>query len=225
MARSLCPFNAVFMVIALSGCAHGLRSVKRPSAQELLEQTCSIGESLPHVKGGVWIKAKARDEKGQFPAQVKVLGSSDLDMEVTNLLGGSEAFIRIRGERMSIELPSRPQDNTLTQGSWAGIPLRWAPRLFLGAVPCPTPAERSGIQAERGKDTLRFQTKSGETYEFSFEEWMKLEWPRKLHWTKEGKSVDFEFENPEPHTRSPLVWSALSDDGEVKVLWRSRHLE
>jgi len=214
----------------MTGCAHLSEHQKR-DPQYLLGQACFAGSMVKKASGSVWIKAKSPETSGQFPADVLAQAPSTLKMEVTNLLGGTEATIVISGDQMVIDsLHKKPGETAVErQGSWAGIPLRWAVDLFLGRLPCPP----EGAQLRSpGDDVLMAQTSSvdghTETYEFHLRDYAGGLIAESLIWSQAGQNgsslnrVEFHFYDPEDHTQSPKRWEAVSTRGEVKVRWRDR---
>src|SRR5687768_265187 len=73
----------------------------------LLRSACSVGEGVTQAVGAVWLRAKSKEASGQFPANVKAT-STTLDLEVTNLIGGTEAWISVRGRKYEIRVPAKP---------------------------------------------------------------------------------------------------------------------
>lgn len=214
------------------GCAH---APVAPSGdpKDLLIQACDPGKAIRTSKGSVWIKAKSKEASGQFPAVVQVNGPESLKMEVTNLVGGTEAFITVEGKHYTIKVPGKKNASSEGSDSWGGIPLRWATELFLGRVPCPPQAERKTAQVVlTPKGELQVSARAtlehdAEKYVFTFKKWEGREWPEGLHWERLGSvpvSVDFKFDDPEEGTHSPKKWEAKSDRGEVKVRWKDREV-
>ncbi|MBC7690817.1 MAG: hypothetical protein H7222_03545 [Methylotenera sp.] len=209
---------------------------KAKDADTLTEQACRAGKDTKKVTGSVWLKADSKEASGQFPAQVTVESPDHLVMEVTNLIGATEAIIRVEHEQYSIDIPSRKNQKAQDvkgQGTWGGIPLRWATDLFLGKIPCPSPEvlkQSSRLVSPDGN--LVIQTPQKEFYEYSFGENGQDAVPQSLHYESKtvasaGKAasvlrVDFKFEDPEPKTLSPRKWEAKSDRGEVRVRWKDR---
>jgi hypothetical protein len=233
MTRSALIFGLTAFNWMLAGCA-GKAPIQHEDPKLLIGQACAPGRDIQSVQGSVWLKAKSKDASGQFPATVAVKTPNSLKMEVTNLIGGTEAIISIDGKSYRIDMPSR-KDKTIadSSGYWAGIPLRWATDLFLGKIPCPTEAALSqaklsatpegdlvvdvpaGLEKEAERFTYRFRTYAGKP------------WPESLHWQRLGTvpvNVEMTFDDPEDHTDSPRKWEAKSDRGEVKVRWKDRQL-
>ena len=214
----------VLGVVLLSyGCAHS--SVQETDPQALLEQACRPGLDIKSVKGSAWVKATSKDASGQFPADILVTAPDQLKMEVTNLIGATQALITLNGSHYKIQIPGKNPKQYQGEGYWGGIPLRWATDLFLGKIPCPSSQDRKTAKVSvDASGKLTAETVSGDRYIYSFRSWEGLPWAETLHWEKAGKanSVDFKFDAPEEHSRSPKIWEAVSTHGEVKLRWKDR---
>ena len=147
----------------LAGCAGKPVLQEKPAVdpQLLLKQVCEAGKSVQRVKGSVWLKAKSKEASGQFPAMVEAAEPDHLRMEVTNLLGGTEAIISVDGRNYTIDVPNHKSRNQKGSNSWGGIPLEWANSLFLGKVPCPPAVNLSDAVVSVNKEgDLTVETKS-----------------------------------------------------------------
>jgi hypothetical protein len=225
---------AACAIVLLSSCATA-PSAKKVDPATLYEDACSIGANSRTVKGAVWLKAQSKEASGQFPAYVTAQAPDRLRMEVTNLVGGTEAVISVQGQKYSIRVPKQKARNEQGHGSWGGIPLRWATELFLGRVPCPAPGKApAGASLTRaGDDELRVDVPAAlggdpETYVYKFRGWAGRLWPESLHWERQGGfavAVDFKFDDPEDKTGSPRKWEAKSAQGEVKLRWKDREVQ
>jgi hypothetical protein len=202
---------------------------------QYLERTCGAkapGASVHVLTGSVWMKAKSPEASGQFPATVKVTGSDRLEMEVTNLLGGPEATIKVNGASFEIRASGKGRggkDRVQTgTDTWAGIPLRWAPDLFLGRVPCPEDSVRASAQIRMNEGGELVIETPGERYTYGYRSWAGAPWPEKLTWRRTSGAateVAFEFDQPDDKTGSPAKWEARSSRGEVKVRWKDRDVK
>jgi hypothetical protein len=221
--------------LILSSCSHApsqkgaLRSQIEPKA--LLAEACSPGHDLREARGVAWMKAKSPDASGQFPASIQAKAPSSLKLEVQQPLGGTAAILTIEGRDLQIEIPGKPERGRRERDSWAGIPLRWATDLFLGKIPCPD--AKSLAQASLvidSDDELIVSVPSDSTgklarFVYRFDEKKTGHfWPKFLHWESGSAGVDFEFDDPESETQSPLKWQAKSKQGEVKIRWRDREI-
>ena len=180
------------------------------------------------------MKAKSKDTSGQFPAQVHAEGQDELRLVVTNLLGGTEAVLTLKGERYSIEVPNRPDQTQSGDSSWGGIPLRWAQILFLGKFPCPDLKRITQLNPQWLTDGgLRVDTPDelghpSETFIYRIKNVAGRAWSEAMRWERRGVAgspvawVEFKFEDPDSNTRSPKKWEARSEVGEVRVKWKDR---
>ncbi|MGK5089583.1 hypothetical protein WDW86_18685 [Bdellovibrionota bacterium FG-2] len=218
--------------------AQELTQPKTPQEYKVwLDSACSLGRTTKGVKGSVWLKAKSKEASGQFPANVEAKATaegSELRLEVTNLLGGTEALISVKNQTYRIEVPA--QNKVLEQGqvSWGGIPLRWATELFLGRIPCPSGSAESADSKVEIDSTGRLDVSIPRTLEgdaerfiYSFRSWAGRPWPEALKWERKGSIplvVEFTFDDPEDRTAIPRKWEAKSARGEVKVRWKDREI-
>jgi hypothetical protein len=231
MSRSVSQLLiGVGLVFFLCACATARKANERDPG-ELLEEVCSIGAQNQTVQGSLWLKADSAEAKGQFPADVKMDGPGNLRMEVTNMLGGTEAVIEVQGDRYSVKSPRQGASEQKGKGTWGGIPLSWASALVLGRMPCPTELQKKGAKIEAlDAETLQVSVSAGlgrdaETFRYKLRSWAGKLWPFQVEWEKLGpfgNAVSFEFEDPEDGTRVPRRWSAKSKAGSVKVRWKSR---
>lgn len=219
--------------IALSACSTVPKGVDS-DPKALLAQACAPGRDVVGTQGSVWLKAQSQEAKGQFPAGVSAQTPGTLRLEITNLVGGTEAVITVEGPRYLIQVPGKNPRSEKGFGSWGGIPLRWATELFLGRIPCPSAAdlEKAALSVDKdGVLTVRTQASiegEGETYVYRFRSWAGGYWPDSLRWERKGAfaaQVDFKFDDPEDKTASPRKWEAKSPQGEVKVRWRDRDVK
>lgn len=221
------------ILIASGGCAT-LPAKRGEDPAYLLERACSPGRDVTKVSGSVWLKAASKEASGQFPASVEAISPSTLRMEVTNLVGGTEATIVVDKEEFRIDLPGSDKNKARSQkgvGSWGGIPLRWAADLFLGKIPCPAEETRGSLKPkliEGGGVAVEAPGTygaTGERFAFRFKTWAGDAWPESLVWERQGKQatrIEFKFEDPEDGTQSPKRWEAKSPQGEVKNRWKER---
>ncbi len=218
------------LIVTLSGCAHP-RVGENVPPEKLYELACRPGKSVKSVRGSTWLRAKSSEASGQFPAEVVADSPNQLKLEVTNLVGGTEAVITVKGEKYQIKVPNKKERSESGYGSWGGIPLHWATELFLGRVPCPQVSGAEQLRLSRNEEgELVVEVPPSlkgakETFVYRFRNWEGKAWPEALHWEREGTlsaSVDFKFDDPEADTLSPRKWEARSQQGEVKVRWKDR---
>ncbi len=229
------PLHTLLIFAAFaSGCA-STPSAKRSDPAYLFEQACTPGRSNIKVTGSVWMMAKSKDASGQFPASVQAEEPGKLRLEVTNLIGGTEALILIEKNRYDVQLPAKGKGkksgsrNQSGVGSWGGIPLRWATELFLGRIPCPSaPASALRMTAPEADRLVITEVIDGgtqEIFEYRLRDYAGGLWPAEAAWERTGvqaAKVTFKFEEPGERDRSPKRWEAASDQGEVKVRWKER---
>jgi len=203
------------------------------SPQILFERTCQRGGAgVESVQGWVTIKANVPDFFGQFSAAIFASASrQSLQLELTNLLGGTEAYIRIQGDRYQVMRASRLQAEG--RSTWNQIPLHWIRDLFLGKVPCPslsdTPSASSQTQMtmHQGSDgeLILLVSKSGvvqERFTFYFELYQKQPWPQFLHWEQLKPvpvTLDLKWSSPDEKTGSSKRWEVQSAQGKIQVRW------
>lgn len=220
-------------VFAMTGCSSGPPIGRGRSPQELRQAACRPGKNVDKAEGTVWIKTKTSEFSGQFPANVAVSLPDQLKLEITNLLGGTEALITVGHDHYEVIDTRGKQSEKKDEGfgNWGGIPLRWATDLFLGKVPCPSSsAETRASVNEDGELTLLAREHPGkwqQKFIFEFKNRDGKPWPSRLHWEhleSPSVSVDFHFDDPEDETLSPQKWEAESQQGKVKVRWRDRNV-
>lgn len=213
----------------LSACATSSRlsSTDRADPQSFLKRLCH--SDIKQTTGNVWIRAESQAKEGssgvsgQFPASVKATAPDQVILEVTNLLGGTEARIRVEGGKFTLLRPDasgklKPQ-RTLS-GSWGGIPLRWAPALFLGSHPCPDAPEKVRSVSFLSDELLEARVSDRETYRIGFTSWAGRPWVNRVEWNAD---TVFTFSDPDPSLSGlPRQIEAQSPRGHVKVRWRDR---
>ena len=227
--------------LAAAGCSSAPKA-NPLDPKYLKEQACKPGRDIKKVVGSLWMKIKSTkpdEPNGQFPATVVAEASGHLRLEVSNLIGSTEASIKIDDETYQVDVPSsKKQKAQSAQGSksWGGLPLKWGTDLFLGRIPCPAPVEMDKARVSLTQDGgLTIETATDELYEFHFKNVGGASWPESLHYEQKfpvemkvgsrGKPtvvLDFRFDDQETGTLSPRKWEAKSDQGEVKVRWRDR---
>lgn len=213
------------------GCS-GRPIQKKLSPELLFEMACLPGQKIKSQTGSVWMQIRSSESNGQFPALVNAEHPSQLRLEVTNLIGGTEAIIVVQGDQYRVNIPNQKKEFEKGLGSWGGIPLHWATDLFLGKIPCPRKdlyTKQILSLTEEGALTIKSSTSGNQTasenFIYKFRKWGSLFWPEALRWERAGPSpliVEFKFDQPEEKTGSPIRWEARSIRGEVKVRWRDR---
>ena len=232
--------HLLFITLLSGGCAQKtieLEGGELGNPQEVMNHICHKSQTPQEVKGTVWMRAKSREASGQFPAHVLAQAPDQLHLEVTNLIGSTEAIIQVRGESYEIAVPGKNRRKKQGYGTWGGIPLFWAHRLFLGQFPCPSRAqldaarlnrvEEEGLKVRVERKTHTEEHPSYEEYTYYFSKWSGKPWVSELVWVRKGvvsAQVEFKFSQPDDETGSPLKWSAKSKRGEVKVRWKDRRV-
>lgn len=233
-----CSLLCVALILVLAaGCTHAPTVSKGADPRALLGAACTPGAGVKSVKGSVWLKAKSKEASGQFPAVVEAPSPDRLKLEITNLVGGTEAIVTVEGRHYKIEVPNHKEQDEQGDSSWGGIPLQWANALFLGRIPCPETAQTKDAalsvdaQGNLVVEAPRSLDKLAEKYVYHFRSLEGGFWPESLHWERAGIEgspplvVDFKFEDPEDKTRSPRKWEAHGTQGEVKVRWKDRQVQ
>lgn len=225
-------FLLPWILLFLTNCAH-IPVAQLRDTHFLFEQACNPGKNVQKVKGSVWIKARSQEASGQFPALVSAESPDQLHLEVTNLLGGTEALIDIHDQKYSIQATHHKIQNQNGVGSWGGIPLHWGAELFLGKIPCPSEIELKkgslslNAEGDLVVDIQQNHLKGAQKYVYHFRNWGGTPWPETLTWQFldiPSKAIEFKFDDPEDRTRSPRKWEAKSSRGEVKVRWKERDI-
>ncbi len=239
MSRITWVAGALAVTGIISGCAtQAVRGNASPEeALALLDRTCgktAPGAGVSELTGSVWMKANSPEASGQFPATLKVSGDERIDMEITNLVGGPVASIRVDGGKYEIRAHGKGKGgkDLVQKGAdtWGGIPLRWAPALFLGRVPCPSDAQRASAKLRVDEKGSLVIDAEGESYVYGYRSWAGSPWPEKLTWRRtasggaknEATEVAFEFDQPDGKSNVAKKWEARSSRGEVKVRWKDR---
>lgn len=226
---------AVALVWLTLGCAT-IPKEKAHDPEYLLQAACAPGAQVRKVTGSVWLKAESKEMSGQFPANVLVEAPDQLRLEVINLVGGTEAWIEIKGRKYTVQGVGERTGKRREEGygTWAGIPLAWATDLFLGKIPCPAfgkerPTLSVGPDGELIAEVAASVQGGAEKFVYRFRNWGGEPWPESLSWEKMGAlgaQVEFKFDSPDPKSGSPLKWEARSvkgsGQGEVRIRWRDR---
>tara|TARA_Y100000590_G_scaffold281930_2_gene317122 strand:- start:1196 stop:1786 length:591 start_codon:yes stop_codon:yes gene_type:complete len=187
------------------------------------EIRASICEQKPkniQIEGSLWMKVDSPDAKGQFPAEIRVIRKNDILLEVTNLLGGTEAVVRLKNSVLEITRGTRVKKLRSKDGVWAGIPVKWAALLMRGEVPCVV-----GLSEVPGRTDQRVFSNQNETYIYEFRKWNGKPWVEKVIWIPHQSPKDQMViirEQPEDKTGDPKIISIESRRGNVKLRWKKR---
>ena len=216
----------------LSACGH----VTLKDTDLSFQSVCSPTPHVSDVKGSVWMKARSKEATGQFPALVHAVDQGRLELQITNLLGASEAVVKVDEKTFTIESHNPKISSQKGSGVWAGIPLKWATVLFLGQMPCPDAAAQKSMMLSKGEKEgelrVRIPAAAGqsgdeESYVYSFKSWAGQPWVDHLFWERKGSrplTIEIQFDDPDPAQNLPRRWEAKSSLGEVKVRWKDREL-
>lgn len=125
MIRTL-PFFAVLLGVT-TGCAQNAKTLAR---DELLARCAAPIEA---VRGQLWIQAKTQEIQGQFPATVSIEKSGDFVLEITNLLGGTQARLVGRGGKLNLVVVAKPALSRPEIAEYLGLNAeQWARSLSTG---------------------------------------------------------------------------------------------
>lgn len=226
-------------------CAHVEQQQKLKIKQgftpnQLFEWACRPGIKNRLVTGTLQMLVESKELNGRFSANAKVDGQDKarVVLEITNPLGGTEAVLKIEGEKYDIlreegSLFAKSKLNKIDSGygSWGGIPIRWASVLFLGRIPCPDSGTNWSLSlpspdvlvVEGGGGKLSDPgVKPKERFTYQFVEQKGQPWPEQLKWENLGvppMAIAFKFDGPESKGMSPTKWEIQSDKGKLKVKW------
>lgn len=186
---------------------------------------------MTRVEGAASFKVKSPEANGKFSADVVASSSGELQIEVTNPLGGTEAVIRVSQGTYKIEIPGKPEKTQKGLGYWGGIPLHWAVDLFIGKIPCAPQASREDqprFHWDQSLHALRVEAKGAfgdlETYDYFFGESEDGPRLKKVDWNRRGafqSHIRMTFQEWNESKQLYKKWSAESKQGEVAVRWQS----
>lgn len=210
---------------------------------ELFEAACSgryaSAKKTQKVTGGIWAKIESPDLSGQFPATVLARAPGELALEVTNLIGAPQAWVKIKDQKIEMKLSAenkRAWKNSSKHLNLGGLPLEFAPSLFLGRVPCPdlagSPDLRMSILNQKDLEIIETdsKTKHKNRYLYEFDSFEGRPWVSKLNYEGSLRSgqdvkVEFKFESPTAPDRAARRWSASSTRGKIDIRWKDRAAE
>lgn len=211
-----------------SGCATSRSHLTHVNEQDLYSAACNLGHSVKSSQGVVWLKVKSKEYSGQFQAHISAQSSDQMKMEILNPLGGVEAIIQTNGDRYKIQRLGRENTTEEGFGQWGGLPIQWAPTLFLGRIPCPRGKNIKLSKTEQHELKIEVPptlSQSAERFTFQFEKVSDQYWPISLRWEKLDQpmnDVEFRFSEPDKTDSSPLRWDVKSSRGLIKARWRER---
>jgi hypothetical protein len=232
-----------FLFIFLVGCS----TAPKPgefSSRELMEAACPssfLGSSgVRSIKGSVWTRIESKEMSGQFPATVRVEYPRFLGVEVTNLIGAPQAWLKVEDGKTDLSFSAsnekkygKPQARTML----GGLPVDLAPRLFAGGVPCPKDGAGVRIDVRQTPDgdliveEVRLRDQALTRYVYSFMRYAGKPWVKEMRLEKLAKGarrgaksnlITIIREEPAGADDAPMRWSASSDAGEIRVRWKDR---
>jgi hypothetical protein len=161
---------AVLGALLIGACAH--RPVLKSDAESLqtLKKICTATAPAAGVDGEVWMKVQSAELKGQFPAMFRARRNGRTDLEITNLIGGVEARVRVEKGALWVQEKGKGDYQLRAREAWAGFPVKWFEALLLGDLPCPdfemgdlsvqALGEEQGVRAEQGEFVMEYRTGS-----------------------------------------------------------------
>lgn len=217
--------TGLIVVLLLSvGCGSARKGASLPP-ETVLAEICQPGSGAQHVRGDAWMWVSSeREGNARFPANVEVRRAGELRIDITNLLGGPEATVRVTDESIDVRRQGAASSSQLKspEGHWNGIPVRWAKRLFLGQVPCAVGGAAERPARHLGEDRLEVNV-GGERYEYAYRSFEGKFTAESLVWSgRDGASVQFSFRDFADGSRVAHQWEAKSASGSVKIRWKDR---
>lgn len=236
--------GAVIAALAvLSACATAPKPGEY-SSRELMDAACPAGfasEENPRVvKGSIWTKIHSKEMSGQFPATVLVEYPKKLAVEVTNLIGAPQAWLKVEDGKTKLRFTAENEKEYGKPKSAAmlgGLPVEQAPRLFAGGVPCPSDNKNQDIRVKQtsdgGLEVIAFDLRSRQQtrYAYQFTRYAGHPWVAHVEWgsvakdERAAKIFQLTREEPSDPDGAPKRWTASSDRGEIQVRWKDRSVE
>lgn len=230
------------LAFVFSGCSTAPKRGEY-SDRELMAAACP---PLPAktVTGSIWTKIESKEMSGQFPATVLADYPKRLAVEVTNLIGSPQAWLTIENGKTDLRFTAENEKEygkpPRAREMLGGLPLELAPRLFVGAVPCPTDDKNQDIrvkQTEKGAlevIALNLRSRTTTRYVYAFTKVAGRPWVSEITYEKlarrgeQGANLNLITiirEEPSGSDGAPKRWSASSDRGEIRVRWKDRTVE
>ena len=196
--------------------------------EKLFQAACPRLLPKLEVKGEVWAKVQSPELSGQFPASVRAISPNQLYLEVTNLIGSPQAWMKIENGKVDLKLTPENEKEWGRQSMksiFAGLPIEFAPDLFLGRIPCPK--QKAGDPAPEMKILgNQLQVTAGKTrYLYGFSEYVHRPWPKAVTIEDSKIKLEVEFFSPLDPDRAPLRWIASSPRGRIEVRWKDRRVD
>jgi len=249
MSGARFSFQQYLSLILVLGGASSCATAPKPgefTQREMMEAACpaafglGAGSHPTVVKGSIWTKIESKEMTGQFPATVLSEYPGRLAVEVTNLIGAPQAWLKMENGKTEFRFSEKNEKeygNSSVRDMLGGLPLELAPRLFAGGVPCPTDAKNQDIRVHEGPDggleveALDLRTRDSTRYVYLFTRYAGKPWVKEMRWEKLAKGgsrsaksvlVTFQREEPSDPDGAPKKWSASSSSGEIRVRWKDR---
>ncbi len=226
--------------ILIAAVSTGCASAPKPgefSTRELMLAACPPG-LVKKISGSIWTKIESKEMNGRFPATVLVDYPRSLAVEVTNLIGAPQAWLKIEGGKTELRFTAeneREFGQSRAHDVLGGLPLEIAPRLFAGGVPCPTNDKNQDIRVKQTDEgglevvTLDLRTRLKTRYIYTFVRHAGKPWVKTVEWEKSARTGETNIvkilrEEPSDSDNGPKRWSASSATGEIRVRWKDRKL-
>ncbi len=235
-------FLFLLSVLGFTSCSTAPR-VGEFTSREMMEAACpaNFQSGRGSIKGSVWTKISSKEMTGQFPASVAVDYPHRLALEVTNLIGAPQAWLKIEDGKTELRFSAENEKEygkpPRARAMLGGLPLELAPRLFAGGVPCPSDDKNRDIRVrsndEGGLDVEELDLRSRVTthYSYNFMRYAGKPWVKEIRWEKLAKGgrrgaksnlITFTRDEPMDPDGAPKKWGAVSGMGEVQVRWKDR---
>ncbi len=227
-------------ILSLAGCATATKRGEF-TEREMMEAACPVDFSAKTVKGSIWTKVESKEMNGQFPATVLSEYPVRLAVEVTNLIGAPQAWLKIENGKTELRFTEENEKEygkpPAARSMLGGLPLELAPRLFAGGAPCPSDTKNHDVRvhenAEGGLEVeeLDLRTRDRIRFTYVFTRYAGKPWVKEIRWERVVKSVNrpakaspitFFREEPTEPDGAPRKWSATSSAGEIRVRWKDR---
>ncbi|MBC7386365.1 MAG: hypothetical protein H7301_09435 [Cryobacterium sp.] len=238
---------SVLTLVPLFLLSSGCSTAPKPgeyTARELLAAACPTdfgSASKPRtVQGTVWTKIESKEISGQFPASVRAEYPTRLGVEVTNLIGSPQAWLKIENGKTELKFTAENDKEfgaPRIEQTLGGMPIEFALRLFAGGVPCPEQTKDRDVRVKTSSEgdleveERVIRTNEVTTIHYSFTRYAGSPWVKEVRWEKlasnvgrsaKSKLIRMTREEPDSADGAPLKWSVVSEAGEIRVRWKNR---
>lgn len=242
-ARFSAFFSSVVCLVGWSSCAT-TGNLEGYSSRDLMAAACpSDFWNAAHpklVRGSIWAQIESTEINGQFPATVRAHYPGDLGIEVTNLIGAPQAWLKVENGKAQVRLSAENESRygkRPSRESFGGLPLLLAPRFFAGGVPCPHDEKNAEIrirksdQGELVVEERYPRTAEMTRYVYRFTRYAGKPWVKEVRWETRSKSdgaqkdsriVTLHREEPLDPDGAPKKFTASSEQGTLRVRWKDR---